>query len=53
MPKLLCYLIEIALWHGFSLVNLLHIFRTPSSKNTSGWLLLQQVLSYVHNYDVR
>ena len=27
--------------HGCSLVNLLHIFRTPFFKNTSGWLLLR------------
>ena len=26
--------------HGYSPVNLLHIFRTPFGKNTSGWLLL-------------
>ena len=26
--------------HGCSPVNLLHIFRTPFSKNTSGWLFL-------------
>ena len=32
--------IEIVLWHGCSPVNLLHIFRTPFSKNTSGGLLL-------------
>ena len=32
--------IEIALRHGRSLVNLLHIFRTPFPRNTSGWLLL-------------
>ena len=38
--KLLCNFIEIALWHGCSPVNLLHIFRTPSLKNTSGRLLL-------------
>ena len=31
--------IEIALRHGCSPVNLLHIFRTPFVKNTSGWLL--------------
>ena len=24
----------------FNMVNLLHIFRTPCCKNTSGWLLL-------------
>ena len=32
--------IEITLLHGRSLVKLLHIFRIPFSKNTSGWLLL-------------
>ena len=32
--------IEIALRHGCSAVNLLHFFRTPFLKNTSGWLLL-------------
>ena len=30
--------IEFALWHGCSLVKLLHIFRTPFSRNTSEWL---------------
>ena len=38
--KLLCNFIEITLWHGCSPVNLLHIFRTPFLKSTSGWLLL-------------
>ena len=33
--------IEITLWHACSLVNLLHIFRTPFLKNTPGWLLLK------------
>ena len=33
-------LFEIALRHGCSPVNLLHIFRTPFLKNTSGRLLL-------------
>ena len=37
--KLLCIFIEIALRHGCSPVNLLHIFRTPFSKNTPGHLL--------------
>ena len=32
--KLLCNFIEIALWHGCSPVNLLHIFRTTFYKNT-------------------
>ena len=31
---------EIALWHGCSPVNLLHILRTPFPKNASGRLLL-------------
>ena len=38
--KLLRNFIEITLRHGCSPVNLLHIFRTPFTKNTSGWLLL-------------
>ena len=39
--KLLWNFIEIALRHGCSPVNSLHIFRTPfPSRNTSGWLLL-------------
>ena len=38
--KLLCNFIENAIRHGRSPVNLLHIFRTPFLKNTSGWLLL-------------
>ena len=38
--KLLCNFIEITLRHGCSPVNLLHIFRTPFPKNTSGRLLL-------------
>ena len=32
--------VEITLRHGCSPVNLLHIFRTPFLKNTSGRLLL-------------
>ena len=32
--------IKIALWHGCSPVNLLHIFRKPFPKNTTRWLLL-------------
>ena len=38
---LLSNFIEIALQHESSPVNLLHIFRTPFPKNTSGWLLLK------------
>ena len=33
-------LIEITLWYGCSTVNLLHIFRIPFPKNTSGGLAL-------------
>ena len=32
--------VEIALRHGCSPVNLLHIFRAPFPRKTSGWLLL-------------
>ena len=35
-----CNFFEIALRHGYSRVNLLHIFRTPFLKNSSGWLHL-------------
>ena len=35
--------IKIALRHGCSPVNLLHIFRAPFPRNTSGWLLLYLV----------
>ena len=38
--KLQSNFIEIALRHGCSPVNLLHIFRTAFTKNNSGWLLL-------------
>ena len=38
--KLLWNFIEITLRHGLSPVSLLHIFRKPFSKNTSGRLLL-------------
>ena len=38
--KLQSNFIEITLQHRCSPVNLVHIFRTPFLKNTSGWLLL-------------
>ena len=41
--KLLCSVVEIAHRHGCSPVNVLHIFRTPFPKNTSGRLLLTNV----------
>ena len=40
--KLQSSFIEITLWHGCS-VSLLHIFTTPSPRNTSGWLLLKHI----------
>ena len=42
--KLLCNFIEIVLGHGCPPVNLMHIFRTPFSRNTSGRLLLKESL---------
>ena len=41
--RIVIYFIEITLQHGCSPVKLLHIFRTPFIKNTSGWLLFQCV----------
>ena len=38
--KLFCNVTEIVLQNGCSLVNLLHIFRTPFPKNPSEGLLL-------------
>ena len=40
MPKLQSNFIEIALRHGCTPVNLLHIFRAFFPRNTYGWLLL-------------
>ena len=42
----LCSFIEIALQHGCSPVNLLHVFKTLSLKNTSEGLLLLTVVSH-------
>ena len=39
--KFLCNFIEMALHHGCSPVNLLHIFSTSFRKNNSGRLLLE------------
>ena len=44
--------IEIALRHGCYPVSLLHIFRTPFLKNSSGWLLLSWTIFvfYTNNH---
>ena len=44
--KLLCNFIELALRHGCSPVNFLHIFRTSFPKNTSGRQLLEKAQRY-------
>ena len=48
--KLQSSFIEIALRHGCSSVNLLHIFRTPFPKNTSWWLFLkiEVLIKFIH-----
>ena len=46
--KLLCNIIEITIRYACSLVNLLHIFRTPFNKGTSGGLLVITVNSEFH-----
>ena len=50
MPK--CDFYKVALQrHGFSSVNLLHIFRTPFHKSTSGQLLLKsEMLKIYHHF---
>ena len=51
--KLICNFIEIALRHGCSPVNLLHIFRTSFPKNTSeGSLLIRSILNVQSEYQV-
>ena len=44
--KMLCIFIEITLQHVCYPIKLLHIFRTPFLKNTSGRLLLCIVINY-------
>ena len=41
--------IEIALRLGCSPVKLLHIFRAPLPRNTSGWLLVEHLVSKNQN----
>ena len=45
--NLLCNFIEIALRHGCSPVNLLHLFEAPYPKNPSGRLLLEKQISHI------
>ena len=45
--------VEITLRHGCSPVNLLHVFRTPFLKNTSEWLLLDQLLLSNSNVSIQ
>ena len=59
--KLLCKFIQIALWHGCSPVNLLHIFRTSFPRTPlGGWLrsstpcvILQSITVVVFSTDVK
>ena len=46
--KLQSNFIEITLRHGYSPVNLMHIFKTPFPKITSGGLLLTVLLSMLN-----
>ena len=48
--KVALRLIEVTLRHGCSPVNLLHIFRTPLTKNTSGRMLLFMVKDFFYNF---
>ena len=48
--KVALQLIEITLRHGCSTVYLLHIFKTPFYKNTSGGLLLNFELSNLSDF---
>ena len=42
--------LQITLRHGRSPVNLLHIFRTPFSVNTSEWLRAKILLVFIAYY---
>ena len=45
--KLYSNFMKIAPWHGCSPVNFLHIFRIHFPRNTSAWLLLKGLLSFL------
>ena len=49
MPKCDFNFIEITFRHGYSPVHLLHIFKIPFPRNTSGWLFLFW-LSYLSDF---
>ena len=51
--KLLCNFLGITLRYGCSPVNLLHIFRIPSPRNTSEWLLLNSTSIWNNSYMLR
>ena len=51
--KLLSKFIEITLRHGCSPVNLVHIFRKPFRKNTSGGLLLKLVWFWLFMWSLK
>ena len=46
--KLFCNVIDVTLLRGPSSLNLLHIFRTPFLRSTSGGLLLHRLMYLVH-----
>ena len=48
--KLQSNFIEISLRHGCFPVNLLHLFRTLFSRNTSEWLFLKRLVPTVDTY---
>ena len=47
LTKFIDNFIAIALRHGCSAVNLLHIFRKTFPKNTSGGILMKSILSFI------
>ena len=51
--KAACNFVEITLRHGCTTLNLLHIFRTPFTKNTSRWLLLPLTFNRVISQNVK